>query len=246
VTGRLLPTGRPRDRLDVPALGRSLDVSIVDVANLCVFVAATDVGMTGTEGPANFSAAQLGALVAVKAAAAGCMNLAGDGLVPLPVAVAAPLAYETFAGRRVEADEVDLLARLAGGRPPMLHKTFPGTAATCTAVAARIPGTVAAAALRAAASGAEIRIGHPGGVMPARAVVSDGPAWTVRQAGYFRTARRLLEGRALLRRAVAEGLSAGTTERPAHHEPGASEGGNGPRNRVAASRANARSRRGAP
>ena len=54
-TGRLLPTGRPRDVLDVPLLGRSMQVSIVDVANLCVVVAATDVGMTGTEEPAEFT-----------------------------------------------------------------------------------------------------------------------------------------------------------------------------------------------
>ncbi|HEV2283114.1 MAG TPA: PrpF domain-containing protein [bacterium] len=204
VTGRLLPTGQPLDRLNVPALGGSVEASIVDVANLCVFVAAADVGMTGAEGPADFTAAHLRALIAVKDAAAAHLRVSADGLVPLPIAVAPPAAYHTFAGRDVSADDVDLLARLAGGRPPMLHKTFPGTAATCTAVAARIAGTVTAAASARARHSREIRIGHPGGVMPARAWVSDGPPWTVREAGYFRTARRLLEGHALVRRAVLD------------------------------------------
>lgn len=204
VTGRLLPTGQPLDRLHVPALRRPVDASIVDIANLCVFVAAADVGMTGAEGPADFTAEHLRALTAVKEAAAARLDLSADGLVPLPVAVAPPRAYETFAGRGVRPDEVDLLARLAGGRPPMLHKTFPGTAATCTAVAARIDGTVTAAASLLARHIREIRIGHPGGVMPAQAWVSDGPPWTVREAGYFRTARRLMEGHALVRRAVLD------------------------------------------
>lgn len=211
VTGRLLPTGRPLDRLHVPAFRRSVETSIVDLANLCVFVAAADVGMTGAEGPADFTDRQLRALIAVKDAAADHLGLSADGLVPLPVAVAPPVAYQTFTGRRVEPDEVDLLARLAGGRPPMLHKTFPGTAATCTAVAARIRGTVAAAALRGAGRPGEVRIGHPGGIMPARADVSEGPPWTVHGAGYFRTARRLLEGHALIRRAVLDGPAAAST-----------------------------------
>jgi methylitaconate Delta-isomerase len=209
VTGRLLPTGRPLDRVHVPALGRFVDVSIVDVANLCVFVAAADVGMTGAEGPADFTAEHLRVLIAVKDAAAAHLGLSADGLVPLPVAVARPAAYQAFTGRRVGPDDVDLLARLAGGRPPMLHKTFPGTAATCTAVAAGIEGTVAAAASRPPGRDGEIRIGHPGGVMPARARVSAGPPWTVHQAGYFRTARRLLEGHALVRRAVLDAYAAG-------------------------------------
>jgi methylitaconate Delta-isomerase len=230
VTGRLLPTGRPLDRLHVPALGRSVEASIVDVANLCVFVAAADVGMTGAEGPADFSAEHLRALIAVKDAAAAHLGLSGDGLVPLPIAVAPPAAYQAFTGRPVQADDVDLLARLAGGRPPMLHKTFPGTAATCTAVAAAIEGTVAAAASRGAARSGGIRIGHPGGIMPARARVSDGPPWTVQQAGYFRTARRLMDGHALIRRSVLDGPSCApgssvaggfvrrSTERPPHHD----------------------------
>jgi len=43
----LLPTGSARDVFDVPGLGR-LELSIVDMANFCVFVRASDVGLDHT------------------------------------------------------------------------------------------------------------------------------------------------------------------------------------------------------
>lgn len=202
-TGQLLPTGQARDRLDVPPLGRAVEVSIVDLANLCVYVSAADVGMIGTEGPSEFTAAHLEALMAVKEAAARRLGLDPNGLVPLPVAVAPPAGYRTFAGGEVRAEEVHVLVRLAGGRPPMLHKAYPGTAAAATAVAALIPGTIPAAAMRTAA-GEQITLGHPSGVMLTRARVRSGREWIVERAGYSRTARRLMEGYAFVRRAVLE------------------------------------------
>jgi 2-methylaconitate cis-trans-isomerase PrpF len=49
-TGRLLPTSRARDRLDVPGIG-SIEATMVDAANPCVFVDAAALGKTGTESP---------------------------------------------------------------------------------------------------------------------------------------------------------------------------------------------------
>ena len=49
-TGRLLPTGKPMDRLDVPGIG-PIEVSMVDAANACVFVRAQDLGLSGRELP---------------------------------------------------------------------------------------------------------------------------------------------------------------------------------------------------
>jgi hypothetical protein len=40
VTGKVLPTGNVRDRIDSKILGHALDVTIVDIANPCVFIAA--------------------------------------------------------------------------------------------------------------------------------------------------------------------------------------------------------------
>ena len=139
--------------------------------------------------------------MAVKEAAARVLSLQIDGLVPLPVAVAAPTAYRAFTGQEVAADEFHLLARLAGGRPPMLHKAFAGTAGACTAVAASIHGTIPHAVLPSQRETDLVVIGHPSGLMQTRARVS-GPPWVVERAGYSRTARRLMEGYAYVRTAL--------------------------------------------
>lgn len=206
-TGRLLPTGQARDRLEVPELARELDVSVVDIGNLCVFVRAEDVGLVGTEGPADLGPEQLAKVDAVRARAAAWLGLPTDRLTPIPVAVAAPAPYRRFTdGKWVAAEEVDLLARVVGGRPPMLHKTFPGTAGVCTAVAAGIPGTLAHEASRPRArddAGAEVQIGHPSGCFALRVQVCETvDGWGVAQAAYARTARRLMEGYAFYRRAA--------------------------------------------
>src|SRR5262245_19110393 len=49
-TGKLLPTGCALERLDVAEIG-TIDVSMVDAANACVFVRAADLGLTGCELP---------------------------------------------------------------------------------------------------------------------------------------------------------------------------------------------------
>ena len=203
ITGSLLPTGNARDVLDT-AFGTA-EVTIVDLANLCVFVPAAAVGMTGTEGPGD--AEYMSAIVAIKEAAARLIGVASDGLTPIPAAVAAPSAYAAFgSGRRVAAADIDLVARVVGGRPPMLHKAYPGTVAACTAVAACIPGSTVAEIARP--GNGLFRIGHTSGVMEVRArVVVDGDTWGVEQASYDRTARRLAEGSVFVRQGT---VAAGT------------------------------------
>ena len=55
-TGKLLPTGNRRDQLFVPKLGRSVEVSIVDVAKPTLYFRAEEVGITGHRGPGCFHA----------------------------------------------------------------------------------------------------------------------------------------------------------------------------------------------
>ena len=186
VTGSLLPTGATRDVLETPR--GPVEVTIVDLANLSVFFPAEAVGMTGTEGPEEVTAAHVEAVEAVKRAAADRLGIAGDGLVPVPVAVAPFRPYETISGGTV--DDADLCARVIGGRPPALHKAYPGTVSATTAVAAALAGSVVVDAVGTARSG-PLRIGHPSGIMEASAAVIDGQ---VTEATYLRTARRLAEG----------------------------------------------------
>lgn len=206
-TGRLLPTGRPRDRLLVPELGGELEVSLVDIANLCVFFRAADAGLRGTEGPADLRPDQLARVDAVRARAAAWLGLPTDQLTPIPVAVAPPAPYRRYGdGGLVAAEEVDLLARVVGGRPPALHKTFPGTAGVTTGVAAAMDGTLVHEVARRRArqdAPATWRIGHPSGSFELRVGVRRvGDDWQIEQAAYTRTARRLMEGYAFVRRAV--------------------------------------------
>ena len=50
ITGRLLPTGSPKDVIE--AGGKSYTVSVVDAGNVVVFIRAEELGLTGTETPA--------------------------------------------------------------------------------------------------------------------------------------------------------------------------------------------------
>jgi|SRR5579875_656003 2-methylaconitate cis-trans-isomerase PrpF len=198
-TGALLPTGRVRDSLTVPALRRSLEVSLVDLANLCLFVRAQDLGLAGTEGPGDLPASALDSIAAVKEAAAAVVGVRPDGLIPIPVLVAPPATYTTFLGTTVDAASVDLVARVVGGRPLVLHKAYPGTAAACTATAAAIPGTIPADVARPRAPGRWV-IGHPSGTMTVASEVAEaGGTYRVARAAYARTARRLLDGVAYVR-----------------------------------------------
>ena len=193
-TCRLLPTGRSVDRLDVPGLG-SVDVSIVDAANLCCFVRAADIGLTGIEMPSALdrNAQALAMLEAVRFAAGKA-----SGLDPVPSGipkvgmVAPPTAFETLSGERLEPEDMDFAARMVSvGRP---HRAVPLTAALCLGVAARVEGTLVHESSRAAA-GSDIRIGHPSGIALVAAEVSgNGPGAHAERAVVYRTARRLMDG----------------------------------------------------
>jgi 2-methylaconitate cis-trans-isomerase PrpF len=191
-TGRLLPSGQRVDQLAVPELGKTIPVSIVDVAKATVFFQAADLGLDGGESPAQFTAEILDRFWAVRNAAARLAGLTPESRLPHPVAVAAPRDYVNFmTGATVRAGEVSFVARRVGGPPPRLHKAFAATGAVCTAVAALLPGTVVHQVARRFDDHV-VRIGHPTGVFPVRARLgSDGQ---LLEATYSRTARRILDG----------------------------------------------------
>ena len=201
-TGKLLPTGNAIDRLDVPGVG-AIEVSLVDAANACVFVRARDLGLTGRELPEELDRdpALLERMQVIRRLASIAMGIAKDDAdaratagVPIIGFVAPPMDAPTLSGEPVGAAQVDLTARfLSNGQP---HRVLPLTASLCTAVAARIAGTVVAEAL-APTAGAQVRIGMPSGILVVGAEVSrDGSgAWVARSGAFYRTARRLFDGR---------------------------------------------------
>ncbi len=198
ITGALLPTGHLIDVLDTTR--GPVEVTIVDLANLCVYFTADSAGMIGTEGPGEVTPSHLGVIAEIKAAASELLGMPDDGLTPIPAVVSPPASYTSYGtGQIVSSKASNLVARVIGGRPPVMHKAYPGTVAVCTAVAACIPGTTVHGVVSRREEG-ELVIGHTSGTMSIGVLVSpDGDGWRVEQASYSRTARRIAAGKAFIR-----------------------------------------------
>ena len=205
-TGSLLPTGNPVDTLDVPGVGR-IEASLVDIGNAHVFIRAADVGLRGTESPAEIDAdkALLGRLELIRGTGATRMGMASSPeaarsetpATPILGIISPPAAYAGHLdGAAVGAGDVDVVSRLLFMQ--ITHKTYAGTSTACTGVAARIPGSIVHQALRPEAlERMEIRIGHPAGVIDTESEVvlaGSGRNHGVRRATLGRTARRIMDG----------------------------------------------------
>jgi 2-methylaconitate isomerase len=213
-TGRLLPTGNPLDRLDVPGLG-AIEASLVDAANPCVFVRAADLGLAGTEMPEALDGRPdlLDRLEAIRRAASVAMGIAPSleaaaaiGSVPKVAFVAPPQDAPTLSGAPLAAADLDVTVRMISiGQP---HRAVPLTGGMCLAVAARIDGTLVAEAC----AGREreiVRIAQPSGVTEIGAVVVRGTdGWRAESAVVYRTARRLMDGFVYVSAARTPGLDA--------------------------------------
>jgi 2-methylaconitate cis-trans-isomerase PrpF len=201
-TGKLLPTGNVCDTLDVPGVGR-ITVSMVDAANACVFVNASDIGLTGIEMPEALDNAHdvLRKLGAIRIAASVAMGIAKDPeeairkkSVPFVGFVSPPQAARLLTGEDIGAGAVDLTARmLSNGQP---HRALPLTASLCMAVAARIEGSVVYQATRATDDPeSELRIAMPSGILTVAASVKQvNGQWHAEQGAFYRTQRRMFEG----------------------------------------------------
>jgi len=209
--GNVLPTGHPRDEFDVPGLGR-IEASVVDAANLHIFVRAKDVGMVLTDSISDMQAdaSLVLRLEAIRKTVSRDIGfITGENadeelrvsMNPLIFAVNAPVDYLATNGERIGAGTYDLysrsLARFAFSR------AYPGSGAAGTSVAAGIPGTIvneAAPGLRTDEDVYLVRIGHPGGTLEVAAQIEIGADGVrVHQALIGRTARLLMDGKAYIR-----------------------------------------------
>lgn len=200
-TGTLLPSGQVTDLLDVPGIG-TLEVSLVDAANAAVFVRAADVGLSGLELPDELESRPdvMARLDAIRVHASVKMSIAPDvesakriTIVPFICIVSGPADNPTLSGEIVPAADIDLVARVISNGQP--HRALPLTVSLCTAVAARISGTVVAEALSPTAAEGALRLGMPSGILTVGAEVDnkDGE-WTARAGSFYRTARLLFDG----------------------------------------------------
>ena len=175
-------------------------MSIVDIANACVFIRGADIGMTGAELPGEITDAQYDLLEEIRVIAARAAGIKSY-LLPFQVIVSEPRDYGNFLNpsRNVDAGSQDVVARLVVEKT--VHKAYAGTGATCLAVAARIDGSVVNRVARKS-NGKQVRIGHPSGVLPISVSLSrEDKKWTVEEVTFSRTARRLMDGTAWIQRA---------------------------------------------
>ena len=203
VTGALLPTGRPKEIFDFGA-DEVYEVSLVDAGNPLVFIAASSLGLAGTETPAEIDAdkALNEKIERIRARAAVRFGLVereedawhGSPYIPFFAIVSPASSYLCYNGRFVSAEETDIVARLLFMHH--MHKTYPGTGTVCTGCAARIPGSVVWELLSEEARSATVlRIGHPAGVIPVEALSSvDEGHVRITRAAFYRTARTIMEG----------------------------------------------------
>ena len=207
VTGRILPTGNPLDQLVVEGVG-TIEVSVVDAGNPCVFVRARDLGMGGTETPEQIDADQalnerIERIRGTVAAKLGLVEAWRDAArespyIPFFVLVSPPADYVDFTtGRTVAAQKVDFVARLLF----MLrtHKAYAVTGTVCTGAAAKMPGSIVHEAARPESHSRSLtRIGHPAGVIEVEADMRANDGVRLVRASMGRTARRIMEGYAFV------------------------------------------------
>jgi probable AcnD-accessory protein PrpF len=199
-SGSMFPTGNLVDELEVPGVG-TFKATMINAGIPTIFVNASDIGYTGTElqDAINSDPKALTMFETIRAYGAVRMGLIGNvdeaakrQHTPKVAFVATPSEYVSSSGKRVTAQDADLLVRaMSMGK---LHHAMMGTAAVAIGTAAAIPGTL----VNLAAGGGErsaVRFGHPSGTLRvgAEAEIVDGE-WSVKKAIMSRSARVLMEG----------------------------------------------------
>ena len=113
--------------------------------------------------------------------------------IPKIAIVSCPADYVTLSAETISKSDCDLVLRMISVGQP--HRAIPVTGALCTAVAARIQGTLVNQLTKAQSIERSIRIAHPSGVIDVNAdVAQQNGSWHSRSASIERTARRLMDG----------------------------------------------------
>lgn len=198
--GSMFPTGNLVDELEVPGVG-TLKATMINAGIPTVFINADEVGYKGTElqDDINNDPKALAMFEAIRAYGAVKMGLiqnieeaASRQHTPKVAFVAPPADYTASSGKKIAANDIDVLVRaLSMGK---LHHAMMGTAAVAIATAAAIPGTL----VNLAAGGGDrtsVTFGHPSGTLQVGAEAKEvNGQWTATKAIMSRSARILMEG----------------------------------------------------
>jgi len=204
VKGLLVPTGKPKEVVDIEGVGR-IEVSIIDAANPIIFARAKDLGVSGREdfrklidNDEVWHKTEL--IRGYGAEVLGFVKDRKDALQKSPAGPFAALVTEASdyvnhtTGAAVKAESCDLRSVIWAAAA--VHKTYAVTGSICTAAAALVPGSVVNEVLseQAKKSGV-VRIGHPAGILAVEAQVdTSDDGFVLRKAALYRTARRIMEG----------------------------------------------------
>ncbi|WP_207209926.1 2-methylaconitate cis-trans isomerase PrpF family protein [Tropicimonas sp. IMCC6043] len=208
-SGALLPTGQPRDVLEVADIGR-FEVSMVDVSNPVVFVRAAEFGRSATEGPEQLErdADLMDRLDRVRRAASVAMGLSwtpGEAMLSVPrvVMIAPPSDFTALDGRHYAATDYHVATRsVSMGN---IHRAIMLSGAMCVAVAGNISGTIVN---ELAVPAGTTLVGTPSGLVPAEAETRRrGDRWEAISATTYRTQRRIMEGAVLVPAALVGGAT---------------------------------------
>ena len=210
-SGKLLPTGHPKDTIEVE--GKTYEYSFVDAANPVIFVHPEDFGVKGTEIPSEFNALPNCAdicrkLEVIRGTGAILLGFAKDledakknsQTLPKIAFVTKPVDYTAGSGKAIQAGQIDLVGRLFSVNMKMID-AYMGTGAICTVTAANTPGTIVNEIVCGEGKNpsnrvTHVRIGHPWGIMDAYADLKENEdgTHTVVSGNLDRTARRIMEG----------------------------------------------------
>jgi hypothetical protein len=200
-TGKLLPTGKVSEEIHLER-GGSVEVSICDAGNPCLFVRAEDLGLRGTELPPEIdrNADVLRRIAEIKNKGAERIGLVNEwkeadpnSFLPFVAVVARPSNYTASDGTPISASEIEFLSRLVILNS--CHPSYAGTGAICTAACAKVRGSVLNKLIPSSTE--VLRIGHPKGVMPVRSVIEEGQTgfdYEFKFLGFSRTARKIMDG----------------------------------------------------
>lgn len=210
ITGSVLPTGNPKDVIEINK--GIYEVSVVDAGNVVVFIKATELGMEGTETPAQIESDKklmdlIEEIRGKVASLIGLVKTPDEAKVKSPynpffAIVSKPKDYVSISGDTVKADQVDLVSRLLFML--RMHKTYPITGTVCTGAASRIPGSIVWETVSEESRNSNyLRIGHPGGVIPIE-VETEKANGNLRftKLSVYRTARRIMDGYVYVREKV--------------------------------------------
>lgn len=216
----LLPSGNVVDQVEVR--GKKIDITICDIANICIFAKAEDFGISGHE-PASTLTEDKSLIALVKELRGKAAQLIGmcrdwekvdeqAGFMPMPVLIAPPPTSEDHISGRLFLDN-------------MCHESMAGTGSVSFTACSRIQGSIVNKMVDSKDLSKSIfRISHPRGHIPVMVQVSEATAKKstpfFETLSFLRTSRRIMDGHVYVPKAVYDPSSSSVMDDASQNDYG--------------------------